>query len=102
MTYIASSPDGNTVLRLYVQPKASKTRCTGLHDGCLKIAVTSPPVDGKANKEIQKFLAKMFSVVKTDIIFKTGTHSRRKIVIVKSRSNSEIRATVEKMLEKLI
>lgn len=102
MTYIVSSPDGSPVLRLYVQPKASKTRCIGLHDGCLKIAVTSPPVDGKANKEIQKFLAKMFSIAKTDIVFKTGARSRRKLVIIKNRSNTEIRATVEKMLKKLI
>lgn len=101
MTYLASSSDDTPMIRLYVQPKASKTRFTGLHDGCLKMGVAAPPVDGKANKEIQKFLAKMFSISKADIVIKTGAHSRRKLVIIKNRSIAEVRATVEGVLEKL-
>ncbi len=100
MTYLASSLDDTPILRLYVQPKASKTRFIGLYDGCLKIGVAAPPVDGKANKEIQKFLAKMFSISKADIIITTGVHSRRKLVKIKNISTMEVRATVEKMLEK--
>lgn len=101
MPYITLSSDGTPLLRLYVQPKSSKTRFTGLYDGCLKIGVAAPPVDGKANKEIQKFLAKLFSISRADVSIKTGVHSRRKLILIKNRSNSEIRAIVEKLLKKL-
>ena len=99
MEYISLQQDETILLRLYVQPKASKTRITGLHDGCLRIAVASPPVEGKANKEIIKFLAKALNRAKADIILKTGAHSRRKVVVVKNSSFTEIKCALEIALD---
>ena len=46
------------VLRLYIQPKASRDSLLGLHGDELKVAITAPPVDGKANAHLTKYLAK--------------------------------------------
>src|SRR5690606_39705401 len=50
-----SGSAGRWRLRLHVQPGASRTAVQGEHDGCLKLAVAAPPVDGKANDAILKW-----------------------------------------------
>tara|TARA_B100000745_G_C20148149_1_gene393659 strand:- start:1524 stop:1814 length:291 start_codon:yes stop_codon:yes gene_type:complete len=74
--------DGALILRLWVQPKASRDQWQGLHNDHIKLQVTAPPVDGKANTHIQKFLAKTFGVAKSSITLKTGTSSRQKTFII--------------------
>ncbi len=80
MPYLTISSDGTVLLRLHVQPKASKSRIVGLHDNCLKLAVAAPPVEGKANKEVVKFLAAVLGVPARDVTVKSGIQSRRKVV----------------------
>ena len=55
------------LLRLYLQPKASRDQFVGQHGDELKIAITAPPVDGKANAHLVKFLSKQFKVAKSAI-----------------------------------
>ncbi len=98
MPYLTDASDGPQKLHLHVQPKGSKSRIVGLHDGRLKIAVSSPPVDGKANKEVVRFLAVVFGVHKKDIILKAGLHSRKKTLLVSSISASAIRDIVQTFL----
>ena len=98
MSYLSTSKDGTVSIRLHVQPKASKSRIVGLHDGCLKIAVAAPPVEGKANKEVVKFLADIFGVPARDVNVKSGAQSRRKLVVVKALDVCEIRKVIEKIL----
>ena len=73
---------GNLLLQLYVQPKASRDQIVGLHGEELKIAITAPPVDGKANAHLTKFLAKSFKVAKGDINILKGHASRHKQVLI--------------------
>jgi uncharacterized protein (TIGR00251 family) len=101
MQCISQLADGTVAVRLHVQPRASITRIAGLHDGCLKIAVASPPVDGKANKEIIRFLGKILNMAKADIVVKSGTHSRRKTVVLKNSSASLVRNVFEGLLSRL-
>ncbi|NOR26459.1 MAG: YggU family protein [Desulforhopalus sp.] len=98
MSYLFTSKDGTVLIRLHVQPKASKSRIVGLHDGCLKISVAAPPVEGKANKAVVKFLADILGVPVRDVNVKSGVQSRRKLVVVKALDASEIRNIVEKIL----
>ena len=42
-----------------MQPRSSKNRCCGMHGGCLKIAITAPPIEGKANKALISYLAEL-------------------------------------------
>lgn len=68
------------LLQLYVQPKASRDQIIGLHGAEIKLAITAPPVDGKANAHIQKLLAKMFAVSKSQVVLTKGELSRHKQV----------------------
>ncbi|MGW8193585.1 MAG: DUF167 domain-containing protein [Desulforhopalus sp.] len=98
MPYISSRSDKSVILKLYVQPKAAKNRLVGLHDGCLKLAVAAPPVDGKANKQVLKFLATILGIPASALSLSSGAQSRRKQVVVKSLDASSVRNRIEKSL----
>ncbi len=72
------------LLRVYIQPKASRDNIVGLHGDELKIAITAPPVDGKANRHLTQFLAKQFKVAKGQIEIEKGELGRHKQVRVHS------------------
>jgi uncharacterized protein (TIGR00251 family) len=91
MSFLSVARDDTVLLHLYVQPKSSKTRVIGLYDGLLKIGVTSPPVDGKANRELINFLAKCLKIPKSDIILKSGKQSRRKTFRIFKIGEKEVR-----------
>ncbi len=68
------------ILRLYIQPKASRDQIVGLHGEELKVAITAPPVDGKANAHLTKYLAKLFKVAKGLVAIEKGELGRHKQV----------------------
>lgn len=68
---------------MYVQPRASKDEIVGPHADSLKIRITTPPLDGKANKHLQKFLAKTFAVPASKVTLLTGKTSRNKRFAIK-------------------
>lgn len=65
-------------LSVYVQPGAKKTECSGLHDGRPKIRLNAPPVDGAANDELVKFVAKTLKLSKSSVKLVSGHASRLK------------------------
>ncbi|QSX41739.1 DUF167 family protein YggU [Shewanella cyperi] len=72
---------GDTLLlNLYIQPKASRDQIVGLHGDELKVAITAPPVDGKANAHLGRWLAKLFKVPKTNVQIVKGELGRHKQV----------------------
>jgi len=74
--------DETVSLRIKAQPNASKSEfCEVYGDDAIKIRIKAPAVEGAANKELVKFLAKSFKVSKSDILFKTGQNSKIKIVV---------------------
>ena len=85
-----SQAKGGVLLRLHVQPKSSKTKICGQYGDRLKISIEAPPVDGKANKAIQAFLAKFFKVPKSSIELVSGITSRKKNFLIKDLTIKEI------------
>ena len=71
---------GDLLLKLYIQPKASRDQIVGPHGDELKVAITAPPVDGKANAHLSKYLAKQFKVPKGSIVIEKGELGRHKQV----------------------
>ena len=65
-----------------IQPRSSKNKVCGLHGESLKIRLTSPPVDGEANKVCIKLLAKILSVSPSRIVIVSGHMERNKIIRV--------------------
>ncbi len=93
----AVKQDGeDLILRLYLQPKASRDQIVGLHGDELKIAITAPPIDGKANSHLTKYLAKQFKVAKGHIEIEKGELSRHKQIRV--CSPSQIPDTISALL----
>ena len=74
--------DNGVVLYCYIQPKASRNAVIAVHDKALKIALTAPPLDGKANAALLKFLSKKLNLAKSSIVIKRGTASRRKTLLI--------------------
>lgn len=70
--------DDGLVLRLYIQPKASRDSIVGLHGDEVKVAITAPPVDGQANSHLVKFLGKQFRVAKSQVVIEKGELGRHK------------------------
>ena len=66
------------IINCHLQPRASKDEFVGLHGQSLKIRIKAPPVDGKANDYLMKFLAKQFGVSKRSITIISGELSREK------------------------
>ncbi|HYJ91815.1 MAG TPA: DUF167 domain-containing protein [Pyrinomonadaceae bacterium] len=75
--------DGWVTFDVRVIPRASKTEIVGEHDGALKIKLTSPPVEGAANDELIRILAKGFGVSKSQVEIISGSSSRSKRVRVR-------------------
>lgn len=70
---------GNTLLlNVHTQPRASRDEITGVHGDALKIRITAPPVDGKANAHLQKYLAEVFGVPRAQVELLHGETGRRK------------------------
>lgn len=68
------------VLTLHVQPRASKNQFCGVQDNALKIRLTSPPVDGAANRLCREFLADLLGVPRSAVAIVSGETSRHKRV----------------------
>ncbi|MDR0806769.1 MAG: DUF167 family protein YggU [Enterobacteriaceae bacterium] len=95
MSAVEKQPDA-IVLRLYIQPKASRDQIVGLHGDELKVAITAPPVDGQANAHLVKFLAKQFRVAKSMVVVEKGELGRHKQVRI--NQPQQIPAEIESLL----
>jgi uncharacterized protein (TIGR00251 family) len=77
--WLKAVPDG-VELAVLVQPRASRTRVVGEHDGLLKIQLAAPPVDGEANAALVEFLGKLLGIPRRQVELLAGDASRRKRV----------------------
>lgn len=69
-------------LTLHVQPGAKRTELAGLHGDALKIRLAAPPVEGRANEALLKFIAGLFDVPVRQVELKQGGQSRHKVVAI--------------------
>jgi len=72
--------DGAVIFTVRVVPRASDSKIVGEHDGVLKVRLAAPPVDGAANAELIKLLAKSFGVAKSAIEIVSGQTAKTKQV----------------------
>jgi len=78
--------DGGVTIKVRVQPRASRTEIIGEHAGAIRMRVAAPPVDGKANEECRRYLAKLLKVGATSVEIISGDSSRDKVVRVSNIS----------------
>ncbi|MEJ2760476.1 MAG: DUF167 family protein [Gammaproteobacteria bacterium] len=69
-------------LALQVQPRAARDEVTGRHGDRIRVRLTAPPLEGKANAALIEFLAEVFDVPKRSVTITAGHTSRRKTVVI--------------------
>jgi len=69
-------------LTLHVQPGAKRTELAGLHGEALKIRLAAPPIEGRANEALLRFIADTFGVPLRQVELKQGGQSRHKVVAI--------------------
>ncbi len=82
MPFLQVLPDGDLLLSLYVQPRSSRNELVGLHGEALKLRLTTPPIDGRANKAVIAFLSKRLRIPKSALTIRSGLQSRSKKVVL--------------------
>jgi uncharacterized protein len=80
--------NGALIFKVKVSPRASRTAIAGEHGGMLKIQLAAPPVDGAANDELTRTLAKAFGVSRSSVRIAAGTTSKFKRVNVTGDTSS--------------
>lgn len=78
-------------IKIKVEPRSSKTGIVGPYGDALKVKLTSPPVEGKANKELIEVLARELKVKKKDIEIVSGQSSKNKVVRISGITSIEER-----------
>jgi uncharacterized protein (TIGR00251 family) len=74
-----------------VQPRARKNAIAGVVGDALKLAVTAPPVEGKANQAVIEFFAEFFAIPRSSVSIASGETSRNKVVRVNGISVQRVR-----------
>lgn len=94
MTPFLTESNGVVLVRVYLQPRASKSRVLGLHGDELKVAVTAPPVDNAANEMVVRLLADLVSVPRSAVSVKSGRASRHKTIAISGKTAAEVAAAL--------
>ena len=89
--YLTAQADGSVLLRIHVQPRAANNQVAGLQGEALKLRLSAPPVEGKANKAVLAYLAELLNVPKKALRLKSGQASRQKTIRITGTSEEIIR-----------
>ena len=74
--------DDVITLTLHVQPGARRSEIVGLHGDALKLKLAAPPIEGRANEALLKFISGLFEVPLRQVELRQGAQSRHKVVEV--------------------
>lgn len=95
---LISGADDRVIIRLHLQPRASKTEICGIQGDELKVRVTSPPVDDAANRLCIEFFSTVFRTAKSNITIISGHKSRHKRLQITGTTPEEGMSVISKLL----
>jgi uncharacterized protein (TIGR00251 family) len=101
MDCIVNLNNNNIAFSVYVQPRASRNRIAGMHGNAIKVCVTAPPVENKANGAVIHFFADLFDVPKSAVSIKSGRQGRNKKVLINDLALEKAQKTLSKALSKI-
>ncbi len=90
MSIITANDDG-TIVQIKLSPRASDNKIVGIMDDAVKIRLQAPPVDGKANKALIKFIAKLLKVPASGVQIISGDTNRNKRIFIRNISPEAVR-----------
>lgn len=86
--------DGGVTFAVKVHPRAKKNAITGKVGDALKVSLTAPPIDGRANQACVEFFAKFLKVPQSSVTIAHGHSSRSKVIRVAGISAEQVRAAL--------
>ena len=89
-----TAKDAGITFAVRVQPRASQSKIAGEIEGSLKVKIAAPPVDGEANEELVRFLAKWFEVPKREIEILSGETAKNKIIRIHGLASEDFEARI--------
>ena len=85
---------GHLLIDVHVVPRSSRSAVVGVHDGCLKVTLDAPPVDGAANDALIALVAKLLGLPRRNVTLVRGQASRRKTLALVGTSIEALEALV--------
>ena len=86
------------IIKVKIIPGSFKNRIIGIYANALKIAITAPPVEGKANKKCISYLSKHFDIAKSNIEILSGKNSRNKLIKIYNINQDDFLNKLEKFI----
>jgi hypothetical protein len=83
--------EGEVTFAVKVNPRAKKNAITGEVGDALKVSLTTPPIEGRANEACIEFFAKLLKVPRSSVTIASGQTSRNKVISVAGISAAELR-----------
>jgi uncharacterized protein (TIGR00251 family) len=96
---ITASPSGIR-FKIKVHPRGKENAITGVFGDALKVSITAPPADGKANKAIIEFLADFFAIPRSSVTIASGESGRIKVIRVSGISAAQVRDALDEETKK--
>ena len=94
-TLLIHAASDSVTFAIKVHPRAKKNAITGELGGVLKLSLTAPPIDGKANQACIEFFAKLLKVSRSSVTIASGHSSRTKVIRVVGLSVEEVRKRIK-------
>ncbi|MFZ0773205.1 MAG: DUF167 domain-containing protein [Candidatus Sulfotelmatobacter sp.] len=85
---------GGVTFAIKVHPRAKKNAITGELGDALKVSLTAPPIDGRANEACVEFFAKLLKLPRSSVTIASGQSSRAKVIRVAGLSTDEVRRRI--------
>lgn len=87
-----------TTIVVQVQPSAHQNKVTCFKDGVWQLRIAAPPVKGKANQELIRFLSDILEVSKGNLAIEKGMTSKRKVIAINGVTQSQVTAQLKKLV----
>jgi uncharacterized protein (TIGR00251 family) len=101
MDCITNLRNNNLAFSVYVQPCASRNKIAGMHGKAIKVHVTAPPVENKANGAVIHLFADLFGVPKSVVSIKSGRQGRKKKVMISNLALEDAQKTLTRTLSQI-
>lgn len=95
MTMRLTTKDGAVRFEVHAKPRAKKSRIAEIREGAAVVALAAPPVDGAANEELVRLLARVLEIPKRSVEIVRGETSQKKLVAVHGLTEGEVRERLD-------
>ena len=90
----------HSTITVQVQPNASQNKVTRFEEGAWHLKIAAPPVKGKANQELLKFLSETLGVNKSSLTIEKGVTTKRKVIVIRGLRQNQVMGQLEKLYRK--